>query len=108
MSPLLFAAVVALVLVAAAAAWPAMYALWSRAVPRARELNLWRLAARRGVARSGMGDEPDLSRAVYRCIGCYEAERCDELLDAGRTREVEAFCPNRGYLARLSERHRRS
>jgi len=46
------------------------------------------------------GAEPDLSRAVYRCIACQESPRCDKLLDAGRAAEVVAFCPNRDFVAR--------
>jgi hypothetical protein len=104
---ILSAAVVVLFLIGAAAVWPAVYALWSRAVPDSRDLNLWRLARRRGL-RSDMSDEPQLSRAVYRCIGCHEVSRCDATLDSGDDREIDSFCPNRGYLAALAERHRRS
>ena len=101
-------AVAGLFLMAAGLAWPAMAALWSRVAPRSRELNLWRLAGRRGLARSEMSGEPELSRAVYRCIGCYEATRCDELLDAGRFDAIERFCPNRPFLDELAARHRQA
>lgn len=108
MSLLLSAAVVAAFLVCAALAWPAMYVVWSRAVPESRELNLWRLARQRGLTKNELGGEPELSRAVYRCIACEEAARCDAALASGREHEIDEFCPNRGYLARIDERHRRS
>lgn len=94
--------------IAAAIAWPTMYAVWSRAAPDSSDLNLRRLASRRGWTRGDMAGEPDLSRAVYRCIACHEASRCDALLAAGHDREIDAFCPNRRYLARIAERHSRS
>lgn len=105
MDLILSAAVAALFLLAAAAAWPAMYAVWSRAQPDSRDLNIWRLARQRGVRRD-MTHEPELSRAVYRCIACDDASRCNAALAAGRDREIDAFCPNRGYFARIEERHR--
>ena len=80
-------------------------AVWSRAQPDSRDLNIWRLARQRGVRRD-MTHEPELSRAVYRCIACDEASRCDAALAAERDREIDAFCPNRGYFARIEERHR--
>ena len=101
-------AVVGLFLIMGAVAWPAMYAIWSRGAPDARDLNLWRVARRRGLARNDLASEPELSRAVYRCIACTEAGRCDRVLAAGGDREIDAFCANRVYLARLAERHRRS
>jgi len=101
------AAVVGLFVLAAAAAWPAMYALWLRANPESHELNLWRLARRRGLRRD-MSDEPELARAVYRCIACSEVSRCDAALASQREREIDAFCPNRDYLARIAVRHRRT
>ena len=105
MDLILSAAVAALFLLAAAAAWPAMYAVWSRAQPNAHDLNFWRLGRQLGL-RSEMTKEPELSRAVYRCIACDEVSRCDAALAAGREREIDAFCPNRGYFARIEERHR--
>ena len=107
MDLMLSAAVVGLLLLAAAAAWPAMYAVWLRAQPDSHELNLRRLARRRGL-RGDMSEEPELTRAVYRCIACDEASRCDAALASGQEREIDAFCPNRGYFARLAERHRRT
>jgi len=76
-------------------------AVLSRATADASELGLWRLLRQRGVTRKETaGAEPDLSRAVYRCIACQESPRCDKLLDAGRAAEVVAFCPNRDFVAR--------
>jgi Family of unknown function (DUF6455) len=99
------AAVVGLFVLAAAAAWPAMYALWSRAIPDTRQLNFWQLAHRRGMAlKDFAGSEPEFARAMYRCIGCHEAARCDALLDA----DLEVpFCPNRRFLDDVAARHRR-
>jgi uncharacterized protein DUF6455 len=109
MSTLVSVGAVAVFVVIAALLWPAMYAVWSRAITDSNELGLWRLLRQRGVTRKETaGAEPDLSRAVYRCIACQESPRCDKLLDAGRAAEVVAFCPNRGYLARIAERHHRS
>ena len=101
------AAVVTLFVIAAAAAWPVMYALWSRAA-NTRELNFWQVARRKGIAlKDFAGGEPDLSRAVHRCIGCREAARCDASLDQDLVHEVEAFCPNRRFLDEVAARHRR-
>lgn len=91
--------------IAVASAWPMLYAVWLRAMPDSRELNLRRLASRRGLTRADMAGEPDLSHAVYRCIACAESSRCDALLKAGRDREIDAFCPNHRYLARAGARH---
>jgi hypothetical protein len=107
MDLILSATVVGMLLLAAAAAWPAMYAIWSRAQPGSHDLNLWRLMRRRGLRRDTSG-EPELSRAVYRCIACPEISRCDAALASGSDREIDAFCPNRGYLARLAGKLRRT
>ena len=104
MDLMLSAAVVGLFVLAAAAAWPAMYALWSRAA-NTQELNFWQAARRRGITvKDFAGNEPELSGAVHRCIGCHDVTRCDALLDA----DLEVpFCPNRRFLDDIAARHRR-
>ena len=103
------AAVVGLFVIAAAAAWPAMYAVWTRAVADMRELNFWQLVRRRDMTlKDFSGRERDLAHALHRCIGCHEADRCDASLASGRVDEVEGFCPNRRFLDELAARHRRT
>jgi len=102
------AAIVTLLIIAAAAVWPAMYAVFSRAVASdTRELNLWQVMRRRGL--SGLsGRDPEIARAMYRCIACPEAARCDGLLAESRFDEVDRFCPNRPFLDQLAAKHRRA
>jgi hypothetical protein len=103
------AAVVTLFIIAAAAAWPAMYATWSRIVASdTRELNFWQMLRRRGLSDKDLaGKERDVARAMYRCIACPEAARCDEGLASGRFDEIDGFCPNRSLLDDLAK-HRRT
>jgi hypothetical protein len=98
------AAVVVLFIIAAAAAWPVMYAMWSRAVASdTRELSFWQMVRSRGLTSKDLaGSERDVARATYRCIACPEATRCDEQLAAGRFGEVDRFCPNRPLLDDLA------
>jgi len=102
------AAFVVLFVIAAAAAWPVMYAVWARAVGSdQRELNFWRVVRHRGLTdRDFAGSERDAARAAYRCIACHEATRCDGQLAAGRFDEIDRFCPNRPFLDDLAARHR--
>ena len=104
------AAVVTLFIIASAAAWPAMYAMWSRIVASdTRELNFWQMVRRRGLSEKDLaGKERDVARAMYRCIGCHEAARCNERLAASRFDEVETFCPNRPFLDTLTAKHLRA
>jgi len=104
MDLILSAAVVVLFVLAAAAAWPAMYAVWSRAIASdTRELNFWRVVRRRGLTDQDFaGSERDVARATSHCIACPEATRCDEQLAAGRFGEVDRFCPNRPFLDNLA------
>lgn len=104
------AAVVTLFIIAAAAAWPAMYATWSRIVASdAHGLNLWQMVWHRGLSRKDLaGREREVARAMYRCIACHEAARCDEQLASGRFDEVEAFCPNRPLLDELTAKRLRT
>ena len=104
------AALVSLFILAAALAWPVLYALWSRVMAAdTRELNFWRLVRSRNMTpKDFAGRERDLNHAMYRCIGCHEAARCDAALAEGRTEEVDAFCPNRRYLDELAATHRRA
>ena len=104
------AAIVTLFLIAGAAAWPAMYALFSRAVASdTRELNFWQVVRRRGlVDKDFRGSEPDVARAMHRCIACHEAARCDERLAESRFDEIDQFCPNRPFLDHLAAKHRRA
>ena len=102
MDVILSAVAVGLFIVAAALAWPAMYAFWTRAVVET-ELNFWRVARHRGLARKDFaGREAELARAAYHCIACHEASRCDAALAAGREGAVRVFCPNNGFLDRVS------
>jgi len=104
------AAVITLFLIAAAAAWPAMYAVWSRGVASdARELNFRQMLRRRGLTDKDLaGREREVARATYRCIACHEAGRCDEQLAAGRFDEIERFCPNRPFLDDLAAKRLRA
>jgi hypothetical protein len=104
------AAVVTLFVIAAAAAWPAMYATWSRALASdTRELNFWQMLRRRGLSTKDFaGNERDVARGMYRCIACHEAARCDERLASKRVDEIEAFCPNRPLLDALVAKHLRT
>jgi hypothetical protein len=100
------AALVVLFVIAAAAAWPAMYAVWSRAAGSdRRELNFWRVVRHRGLTHGDFaGSERDVARAAYRCIACPEADRCDHELAAGRFDAIDRFCPNRPFLDDLARR----
>ena len=104
MDVILSAAVIILFIIAAAAAWPVMYAVWLRAVASdTRELNFWQVVRRRGLTdKDFAGSERDVARATYRCIACPEAARCDEQLAVGRFDEVDRFCPNRPFLDDLA------
>ena len=109
MDLILSAAVVVLFVLAAAAAWPVMYALWSRAIADTDRLNFWQLARRRGLTLADLaGNEREVARATYRCIGCQEAAACDTALSAGREGEVARFCPNRQFIDDLAAKHRRA
>ena len=77
MDVILSAAVVVLFLIAAAAAWPAMYAVWQRVVA--------------GTAR---------------CISCHKAQACDEWLASGRREGADELCPNGLLLERMIATHR--
>ena len=102
------AAIVSLLIIAVAAVWPAMYAIFSRAVASdTRELNLWQVMRRRGL--NGLsGRDPEIARAMYRCIACPEAAGCDERLAECRFDEIDQFCPNRAFLDHLAAKHRRA
>jgi hypothetical protein len=104
------AALLSLLILVAALGWPAMYALWSRVMAaETRELNFWQLVRRRKMTlKDFAGRERDLNHALYRCVGCHEAARCDAALAEGRAEEVDAFCPNRHYLDELAATHRRA
>lgn len=105
MDLILSAAVVVLFILAAAAAWPAMYALWSRATADTDHLNFWQLARRRGLTLADLaGNEREVAHATYRCIACQEAAACDAALAARREGEVAAFCPNRQFIDDLAAR----
>lgn len=104
------AALVSLFITAAAVAWPAMYALWTRVIAAdTRELGFWHLVRRRKLAlKDFAGRERDLNHAMHRCNACHEAARCDALLAEGRTDEVDAFCANRRFLDDVAAKHRRA
>jgi|RhiMethySRZTD1v2_1073278.scaffolds.fasta_scaffold115139_3 hypothetical protein len=104
------AAMVTLLVIAAAAAWPAMYAVYSRALASdTRELNFWQVVKHRGLTTKDLAaSTPDAAQAMYRCIACPEAARCDERLAESRFDEIDGFCPNRPFLERLAATHRRA
>jgi hypothetical protein len=107
---ILSAAVAALFVLAAAAAWPAMYAMWSRAVGAdTRELGFWQMLRRRGLTEKDLGGrEREVARGMYRCIACHEAAACDARLAENRFDDIESFCPNRPLLDTLVAKHRRT
>ena len=75
----------------------------------ARALNFWQLVRRRKMTlKDFTGRERDLNHAMYRCVGCHEAARCDAALAEGRMDEVDAFCPNRRLLDDVAAKHRRA
>lgn len=102
------AAIVVLFVIAAAAAWPAMYAVFSRVFAAdTRELNFWQVVRHRGLTDKNLaGSEPDVARAMHRCIACHEAAKCDALLAESRFDEIDGFCPNRSFLDHHAAKHR--
>ena len=104
------AAVVGLFVIAAAACWPAIYALWSRVIAAdTRELNFWQLVHRRKLKLEDFaGRERDLTQAMHRCIACHEAAGCDAALAGGRMDAVDALCPNRRFMDDIATKHRRT
>jgi len=110
MDLILSAAVAALFVLAAAAAWPAMYAMWSRAVGAdTRQLGFWQMLRRRGLTEKDLGGrEREVARGMYRCIACHEAATCDARLAENRFDDIESFCPNRPLLDALAAKHRRT
>ena len=90
---------VGLFLLGAAAAAPAMYSSWRRALGYASELQIWEVLRREGVAfDSTAGRERELVIAAHRCIACPSIAECDAALASDRPLELESYCPNAAFV----------
>jgi hypothetical protein len=101
-------ALVSLFLVLAASAAPGVLALWGRARGRERELEMWQMMRRRGLAADdGSARAADMARAIRRCTLCPSVESCRRWLASGRAEGADDFCPNDRFFAALeSAQHR--
>ena len=94
-------AVLALVVIAFAAAAPALYALRQRLMD-ARELELAPMLAKRGLQP---GETPHEARAfaaaLRRCVLCTNIRACRQWLAGDSVESPRDFCPNASYLDRL-------
>jgi hypothetical protein len=89
---LLFAAIVALLFFA--------YAGWRRATSREKDLQIWGVMRRAGIApQDGAGGDAQMAQAVRRCVLCPSIEECDHWLASGKREGLGAFCPNAGFFA---------
>jgi hypothetical protein len=96
------ALIVGLLLLAAAAAAPAVYASWRRVVGNASDLQIWEMLRRHGVSReAAKGSERDLVAAAHRCTACPSIAQCDAELASRHTPALEEFCPNARLVQRL-------
>jgi hypothetical protein len=92
----------ALLMLAAAAVAPAIYARWRSAVVHGSELQIWRVLRSRGIrAEEAAGKEREILVAAHRCSACRSAERCDAWLASGKAEGLEEFCPNYGLMQQL-------
>lgn len=101
-------ALVALFLLLAASASPAVFVLWGRGTARERELEMWEMMRRRGLMTDDPSVRPaDMARAIRRCNFCPSVEACRRWLASGRAEGAEAFCPNDRFFASVeSTQHR--
>lgn len=99
------AVVLALLLFAAAAAAPFVYANWRRAMSDDNPLPIGEMMARQKVsADDAVGLELELAYAVRRCAACPSPDTCREWLASGQRAGWEKFCPNAAFIGRLQER----
>ena len=90
---------VGLFLLGAAAAAPAVYATWRRALGYASELQIWEVLRREGISPDDTaGRERELVIAAHRCIACPSIPECDAALASGRPLEIESYCPNAVFV----------
>ena len=89
-------------LIVLAALLPFGYAGWRRLTAREGDLQIWRVMQRTGVSPEGpAGRQPELARAVRRCVMCPSIEECDQWLAASHREGLGLFCPNASFLAEL-------
>ncbi len=95
--------IVALLVLMAAAASPAIFAFWRKGLSAQAELELWSVMQRCGIELADTaGRERELGVAASLCVTCPGLDACREWLASGKPDGFDAFCPNAGFIASLA------
>lgn len=94
--------IVALLVLMAAAAAPAIFSLWRRGASAQPELELWNVMKRCGLDLADTaGRERELGVAASLCVTCPSLDACREWLAGEKHGGLDAFCPNAAFVASL-------
>jgi hypothetical protein len=99
--------IVALLVLMAAAASPAILGMWRKGLSAQQELELWSVMQRCGLDLGDTsGRERELGVAASLCVTCPSLDACRDWLATEKHDGLDAFCPNSAFIASLAEGRR--